>query len=292
MTSVPKASGRANTYGKLVVMPGNPASHFGKQVRKERLARGWSLDDLSRVTGIAAGHLSRIENGKRPPTENIARLMDTAFPERKGWFLEFYFELQTWAPPGFRDWPELETRSERLYDWSPGVLTGLLQVPDYAAALLGTLPGATGDAVEGRLANRLARQQRVLYRDDPPLAWLVIDELALYRRVGSAEIMAGQLAHVAEVASLTNVTVQVLPAIEHPATASGFMVADNAAYIEHVLGGGVYTDEQSVSSLATLFDKLRAECYGASESQRIIGKARKLWIGASPVTQAHKADHA
>ena len=32
---------------------GNPVSHFGKQVRKERLARGWSLDELAGRTGTA-----------------------------------------------------------------------------------------------------------------------------------------------------------------------------------------------------------------------------------------------
>jgi len=66
---------------------GSPVTHFGRQVRKERLARGWSIHELSRRTGIAAGHLSRIENGKRPPTENVATACDAVFAERKGWFL-------------------------------------------------------------------------------------------------------------------------------------------------------------------------------------------------------------
>jgi hypothetical protein len=118
---------------------------------------------------------------------------------------------------------------------------------------------------------------------------IVTDELALYRRVGSAEIMTGQLTHVMEVASLPHVAMQVLPATAHPATASGFIVADGAAYVEHVLGGGVYTDDLSVSTLAILFDALRTECYGATESLAIIGKARKLWIGANPHIQARKA---
>jgi hypothetical protein len=213
-------------------------------------------------------------------------------PERRGWFLEFYEESRTWMPAGFRDWPELENKAARLYDWSPGALTGLVQTEAYAAALLSTLPGATDDAVKGRLANRLARQRHVLFRDDPPSVRIVIDELSLYRRVGSAEVMADQLARVTETARLPHVVAQVLPATAHPATASGFMVADGAAYVEHVLGGGVYTDDQSVSSLVTLFDALRSECYGASESLLIIGKARNLWIGVSPRTQARKADRA
>ena len=84
----------------------NPLTHFGKQVKKERLARGWSLPELARQTGIDAGHWSRIERGVRPPTEFVAEACDRVFPERKGWFGEYYRDSRSWAPPGFRSWTE------------------------------------------------------------------------------------------------------------------------------------------------------------------------------------------
>src|ERR1700728_3840994 len=97
-------------------MPGkatNPATHFGRQVRKERVARGWSLPELSKRTGIDAGHLSRIENGRRPPTEHIAAACDKVFPERRDWFTEFYTEMREWSevPASFRSWPEYEDKA-------------------------------------------------------------------------------------------------------------------------------------------------------------------------------------
>jgi ribosome-binding protein aMBF1 (putative translation factor) len=64
---------------------GNPSTHFGRQVKKERLARGLSLRELSARSGIDYSHLSRIEGGKRPPTEAVADALDAAFPERRGW---------------------------------------------------------------------------------------------------------------------------------------------------------------------------------------------------------------
>ena len=73
----------------------NPVSHFGKQLKKERLAHGWSLPELSQRTGIDAGHLSRIENGKRPPTEAIAPACDALFPERRAWCSEYYEDSRT-----------------------------------------------------------------------------------------------------------------------------------------------------------------------------------------------------
>ena len=66
-------------------------------IRKERLARGWSIHELYRRTGIAAGHLSRIENGKRPPTEGVAVGLDAVFPERRGRLLPKL--LATYALP-------------------------------------------------------------------------------------------------------------------------------------------------------------------------------------------------
>jgi transcriptional regulator with XRE-family HTH domain len=263
----------------------NPAfGHFGRQMKKERLARGWGLDELSRRTGFNMGHLSRIENGKRPPTEVLADACDIAFPERRGWFREYFEDSRAWTPPGFRSWPEYENKAARLNVWAPGIIHGLLQTEDYARALLSTFPGATADAVAARLANRMERQRRVLHRDKPPTVCFVVDHMALYHSVGSAEIMAAQMNRLLEVATLPDVTLQVLPAIAHPVTASELIIADDAAYAEHVAAGGVYTDEETVTALGRLFDKLRGECYRVSESLAIIGKAGELWTGANQVT--------
>jgi hypothetical protein len=272
------------------MQPGSPAQHFGKQLRKERLSRGWSLPDLSARMGVNAGHLSRIETGKRPPTEAIARACDAVFPERRGYFLELYEEMRTWAPPGFRDWPEHENKTTTIREWSPMVVTGMLQTERYARAMLETYPGVAGEVITARLANRMERQRRVLFRDDsPPTASYLIDHAALYRLVGSPEVMTEQMAHLLEIASLPHVTMQVFPSIACPATQGGFLLVDDAAFAETVVGGYVHTTEETVTSLTRLFDTLRAECYRASESAAIIRKAGETWTGESPRTAAPTA---
>lgn len=45
------------------------ATHFGRQMKKERLAHGWSLREFAARTGIDFTTVSRIENGRRPPTQ-------------------------------------------------------------------------------------------------------------------------------------------------------------------------------------------------------------------------------
>jgi hypothetical protein len=129
----------------------------------------------------------------------------------------------------------------------------------------------------------------VLLRDEPPAAYYIIDHAALYRLVGSPEVMAGQMTHLADLASRPNVTMQVLPAVAHPATQSGFLIADDAAYTEHVVGGLVFTDPETVTSLAIMFDSLRTECYRASESAALIRRAGTAWTGERAATQAPTA---
>jgi transcriptional regulator with XRE-family HTH domain len=256
------------------------------------MARGWSLPELSKRTGINAGHLSRIETGRRPPTENIAIACDTVFPERHAWFAEYYAELSTWSevPAAFKDWSEREDRAVSLRVWSPGIIHGLLQSEDYARALLATYPGVSDETVAARLASRMERQRRLFARE--ALVWFIADELSLYRQVGSAEIMTAQMRRLAEAARLPNVTLQVLPAVGHPATGSEIIVTDDAAYAEHAASGFVYTGE-TVPALARIFDTLRAECRKASESVALLERMAELWTtGGSPLTAAPTADHA
>jgi hypothetical protein len=169
----------------------------------------------------------------------------------------------------------------------------LVQTEDYAREMLAIQLGVSDEVVAARLQARMERQYRVLAREDPPRAWIVVDEMALYRLVGSPAIMAAQMHHLADVASRPNVTVTVMPPVLHPANESGFILADNAAYAEHVVGAFVYTDEQIVSGLAMRFDKLRAESRTASESRALFERMNEIWThGVKAATAAAMAEPA
>jgi transcriptional regulator with XRE-family HTH domain len=280
----------------MVDMKANPnksaATHFGRQMQKERMAHGWSLREMSARTKIDFTTLSRIENGNRPPNEKVARACDQVFPKRNGWFYDYYEESKTWMLPGFRDWPEIENKAAGLRVWSPTVLHGLLQTEQYARELLETWPDVTPDVVATRLASRMERQRRVFTRHEPPILRYIIDHTALYRRVGSPLTMAGQMAHLLEVAALPNVTMHVLPAVGHPATQSGFVIADDATYTEHAIGGLVFSEAGTIDVVSRLFDTLRDECYRVSESLTIIRKAGAVWTGESQATAGPTAETA
>src|ERR1700733_8274104 len=280
----------ANIGGNSAKPGGNPAKHFGKQMQKERLARGWSLREFAAHAGINYSTASLIENGKRPPNENVAVACDLVFPERHGWFADYYAELQEWSevPAAFKDWTEREDKAGALRVWSPGIVHGLLQTEAYAAALLRTYPGVTDDAVAVRLAARMERQRRLFSRD--VLTWFIIDELSLYQLVGSPEIMAGQMQRLAEVAAMPVVTLQVLPPVAHPATGREIIVADDSAYAEHAAGGFVYSGE-TVTALERIFDTVRSECYKASESLALLERLAEAWrIGGKAPTAGPTAE--
>jgi transcriptional regulator with XRE-family HTH domain len=268
------------------------AGHFGRQMKKERLAHGWSLLELAQRMGVDAAHLGRVESGKRPPTENLAAKCDAVFPGRRGWFSEFYDESRQWpeVPASFKSWPEYEDKAASLRVWSPSIIHGLLQTADYARALIAVQPHITAETAAGRLESRMERQQRVMDRHNPPSAWFIIDELSLYREVGTPHSMAAQLRRLLEVTAMPTVTIQVLPAVAHPVNASGFLLADEAAWVEHAAGGFVYTEREIVSGLALRFDTLRGECYRVSESVALLERLEGIWkAGASPLTQTATA---
>ena len=273
----------------------NPVRYFGQQVRRARRAAGWTLAEFGQRIGYDPGQISRIENGKRPPTELFAQMCDRAFPGRDGWFGEFYAESRTWiaTPPWFRSWVEHEQQASTLRIWQLGVLSGLLQTEQYARAILAVNPGVTEEQVNERLAARLARQA-ILTRDDPPAAWFLVDEAALRRCVGSPDVMAGQLAHLEGVARLPNVTIQVVPSIAHAGLLGGFAVAGRAAYVETAVAGQVFEDADIIAGLVTRFDTLRNEAFRGSESLALIERMCEEWTasGARAATRVTTAGNA
>jgi Domain of unknown function (DUF5753) len=130
----------------------------------------------------------------------------------------------------------------------------------------------------------MARQQRVLLCDDPPVVWFLLDYFALLRGIGSAEVMAGQMRHLIAVAGLPHVTIQVVPGAAHAGLLGGFTVTDKAAYAESVLRGQVFEDTETVASLSLRFDMLRGSACSAPDSMNLPRQAADLWSGASRAT--------
>ena len=274
----------------------NPVRYFGQQVRRARRAAGWTLAEFGQRIGYDPGQISRIENGKRPPTELFAQMCDRAFPDRDGWFGEFYAESRTWiaTPPWFRSWVEHEQQAATLRIWQLGVLSGLLQTEDYARGdpdrrtgrdrrpgerASGRAAGTPGGPDPGRSAGRVVPGGR--------------GRAASPRRVAGRHGRAAAPTS-AGVARLPNVTIQVVPNIAHAGLLGGFAVAERAAYVETAVAGQVFEDADIIAGLLTRFDTLRNEALRGSESLALIERMCEEWkaTGARAATQAPTAGNA
>ena len=150
--------------------------------------------------------------------------------------------------------------------------------------MLDARPHTSGEEVENLLAARLARQE-ILGRDEPPLVYLVLDEAALHRQVGAAEVMLDQLSYLADVAQWVNVTVQVIPFASGPRIGlqGGFTIAETPdraviVFLDNIADGQVSETEDTVAQVTRRFDALRAEALPKGASRDLIMKvAEERW---------------
>jgi hypothetical protein len=207
--------------------------------------------------------VSRVESGLLAPDEAFARACDQAFPAAGGWFARFdeaHAKWDTAMPPAFRSFVTDEARATALYVFEHSLIPGLLATEDYSRAVLSRHPGVSAEQVIARVAARIARQA-ILDREDPPLLWVVIDDAALSRCVGSPDITWGALGHLADMARRPNITVQVLAdAGAHIGLTSAFTIAEIAGAT-----GSVNVDDVA--------DKLPS---GSSSGTRVLYKPQDL----------------
>jgi transcriptional regulator with XRE-family HTH domain len=153
--------------------------------------------------------------GITDPAE-IATFLALAKDARKpGWWHSYDDVLPAW----FRTALALEEAAALIRAYEPHVVPGLLQTEGYARAITATsFPAAPGDFTERTVALRIARQQ-LLHRPGAPRYWVVMDETALRRPVGSPAVMRAQIEHLIQAARQPGITLQVIPlsAGWHPA---------------------------------------------------------------------------
>src|SRR5580693_8576187 len=118
-----------------------------------------------------------------------------------GWWQPYSDILPHWVEPYFG----LEAAASFIREYELQFVPGLLQIEEYARAVirLGNLPSE--DEVIRRAQARVSRQQ-ILRREDPPKLWAVLDEGALRRIIGGREVMRAQLLHLIEMCDHPNVT--------------------------------------------------------------------------------------
>lgn len=152
-----------------------------------------------------------------------------------------------------------------LAEYQPALMPGLLQTPAFLRELFaseefleedGVMPDSVGPIIAAKL-----RRQTILYEGGRQIVH-IIGEAVLRTRIGkiSMETMRGQLAHLAETATLPGHELGILPfSIPSPvAPASGFVLYDDDLAIVETLGGQLQiTDPDAIARYKRWLEMLR-----------------------------------
>ncbi len=154
--------------------------------------------------------------GVGPGAEHEALLNLAREASTPGWWQTYADILPHWVEPYFG----LEAAASFIREYELQFVPGLLQIEDYARAVirLGNLPSE--EEVIRRAQARTSRQQ-ILGRDNPPKLWAVLDEGALRRVIGGPDVMKAQLRHLIDMCDHPAVTLQILPFSAGPHRAMG-----------------------------------------------------------------------
>ncbi|MCX4907306.1 DUF5753 domain-containing protein [Streptomyces sp. NBC_00878] len=189
-----------------------PRVRLGRRLRRLRERKGLSLRQLSeRVGGYSHSYLGRVELGEQLPSGALVNTLDEYF-DADGVLVELLELAQdTLIPDYFRKPFAKEQEAVRIQVFTSSLVPGLAQTPHYARALIRrSLPGETDEHVDERVSIRMNRQ-RILEREEPPFYWVIMDESALKRKIGSAKCMKEQMYRLLDLTARPRVTVQVLP---------------------------------------------------------------------------------
>ena len=212
---------------------------LGAQLRRLRDGKGITREDAGWEIRASGSKISRMELGRvgfkerdvsdllilygmNKAGERDALLNLVSEANAPGWWHRFADVLPGW----FQSYVGLEAAASLIRTYEVQFVPGLLQVPDYARAVIRLdRPGRSDMHTEQRVDLRMARQH-ILTRPRPVRLWAVMDEAVLHRPIGGSGVMREQLEHLITVTKLPNVTLQIMPfeAGGHAAAGGAFTI--------------------------------------------------------------------
>jgi transcriptional regulator with XRE-family HTH domain len=195
-------------------------------VELRRLRGGRTGTTVAKALGWSPAKVSRYELGQGTfPLEEIEKLLEyygvteprraqlldlAAEANERAWWDDYADALS----PQYMEFIGLEAEAVSELEWQVEAVPGLLQTEEYARAIhtahqqVVLMPPGI---FERRIRARMIRQELLTTRNPPLVLSVVIDEAVLLRKVGSREVMARQLRHLAEMTQLPNVELRILP---------------------------------------------------------------------------------
>jgi transcriptional regulator with XRE-family HTH domain len=245
--------------------------------RQAAEALDWSMSKLVRIeagtVGVSTTDLRALlrlyEVDDPADVDALAEMARAA--RRRPWFSKYQRILN----PAFAQYLGYESAASIIRGFQPLTIPGLLQTDDYARAIL---EANRASYIDERVELRAARQE-LLDRENCPEIFYILDEAALYRRVGGLAVMRGQLRRLEELNNHPRVHVQVVPfaAGAHSSMNGGFTILEFADWDEDVLyqetpRGSVTSreDQELVADYRERFDLLEAASLDKGSTSELI----------------------
>ncbi|MEU6805570.1 helix-turn-helix domain-containing protein [Streptomyces neyagawaensis] len=252
------------------------AALFGEVLRHYREVALLTQEALAREIPCDRSQVAKIEAGTRVPSDQFAKRCDEVL-DTGGVLTRMWGKIDWYPAAQHPDWferrVEMEAVAVGLREYQEQVVPGLLQTAEYARAIFSR--SATGDEVEERVRARLSRQPRFL-SDDGPLYVAVLDESCLRTRVGSAEVMRDQCAHLLSIGRRPNIRIQVAPAdhfeVVRPRQSMSLIELPDErwVYSESLDHSHFNNEPTAYARYSRTYDVLRADILSAHESAALI----------------------
>ncbi|PHQ49499.1 transcriptional regulator [Streptomyces cinnamoneus] len=261
---------------------------LGKRLAEIRVAAGLTKRALSEKLEWHESKASRFESAKRAPSERDLREWCSACGAEDQ--ADLLVQTARRIEGMYVQWQQLESgglkqaqqsalplwdRTQQFRFYSPWLIPGPVQTASYIKALLTSIRDRrnTIDDVDAAVEVRLEKQ-KIVYTQRTFA--ILLEESALYNRMGGPDVMVGQLGYLLSAMALPRVAIGIIPRhIERPLmpVEGFFMFDDHTVKVELVSAHLTVEQEPELRMYAQTFAELYEMAVFGSAAREIITTA-------------------
>ncbi|MFJ2198387.1 Scr1 family TA system antitoxin-like transcriptional regulator [Streptomyces violaceusniger] len=263
--------------------PSDSLRTFGAVVQALREHAGLTRAQFGELVRFSKHTVASVELGRRMPDESFVERAEEVLGNtgalRKA--ARFLARGEPGLAAWFRRWARLERVAVSLCTYECRLVPGLLQSEGYVRALYeNDIPPLTDRELEELVTARLERQ-RLLYERPNATFDFIVEEAVFMRRLGGVEVTRELLDLIFELASLRNVTLQIMPANceQHACLAGPVRLVETPegrrfAYSEGQQNGRLIADPKEVCRIEMRYARLRSQALSPKDSRGLLERMR------------------